>query len=100
MLHPHNGPEERLSDFARRKLGADLEDCVHIEHMPVHIVHGRYDLVCRPRMAWDLHKRLPRSTIELTWNSGHSTAEARTIDAIVRATDRFRNLNDPASEPK
>ena len=77
-----------------------LDDCVHIEHIPVHIVHGRYDLVCRPRMAWDLHKRLPRSTIELTWDSGHSTAEARTIDAIVRATDRFRNLNDPASEPK
>jgi hypothetical protein len=45
--------------------GQLLDDCVHIRHMPVHIVHGRYDLVCRPRMAWDLHKRLPRSTIEV-----------------------------------
>merc|ERR1711933_488765 len=35
-----------------------LDDCDLIKHIPTHIVHGRYDLVCRPSMAWDLHKRL------------------------------------------
>jgi len=69
-----------------------LEDCSKIKHIPTHIVHGRYDIVCRPRMAWSLHKELPLSTIEFTWDSGHSIVEQRTIDALVRASDRFREL--------
>jgi len=68
-----------------------LDNCDKIRHIPTHIVHGRYDIVCRPRMAWDLHKALPLSTVEFTWDSGHSMTEARTIDALVRATDRFRD---------
>lgn len=69
-----------------------LDDCTKIRSLPVAIVHGRYDIVCRPRMAWELHERLPNSTIDFTWDSGHSTMEPNTVDAIIRATDRFRNL--------
>jgi hypothetical protein len=32
--------------------------------------------------------------VQLTWDSGHSTAEPRTIDSIVRAMDRFRHLDE------
>ena len=35
-----------------------LDDCVHIEHMPVRIVHLRpLRIVCRPRIFVDLQAR-------------------------------------------
>jgi len=66
-----------------------LDDCKAIEHIPVSIVHGRYDVVCRPRMAWELHKRLPKSTVTFTDTSGHSAMEPNTVDATIRALDRI-----------
>eukprot|EP00927_Polykrikos_kofoidii_P077497 TRINITY_DN74434_c0_g1_i1.p1 TRINITY_DN74434_c0_g1~~TRINITY_DN74434_c0_g1_i1.p1 ORF type:complete len:388 (+),score=41.02 TRINITY_DN74434_c0_g1_i1:31-1194(+) len=69
-----------------------LDDCKSIEHIPVSIVQGRYDVVCRPRMAWELHKRLPLSTIEFADTSGHSGMEANTIDATIRSLDKFGEL--------
>lgn len=39
--------------------------------MPVHIVQGRYDMVCPPHTAYELHTALPHS--KLYWTlSGHS----------------------------
>lgn len=47
-------------------------DNAHKLKMPVHLVQGRYDAVCPPVTAYELHKRLPNSW--LTWTvSGHST---------------------------
>jgi len=77
----HGGWFERPSQL--------LDDCKSIEHIPVAIVHGRYDCVCRPRMAWELHKRLPMSTIQFTDTSGHSSMEPNTVDATIRALDYF-----------
>ena len=38
--------------------------------MPVHIVQGRYDMICPPRTAYTLHAKLPNS--KLYWTlSGH-----------------------------
>lgn len=48
--------------------------------MPVHIVQGRYDFVCPPSTAYELHKVVPHST--LTWvTSGHA-AEHETTTAL------------------
>mmetsp|Transcript_3663 Transcript_3663/g.10835 ORF Transcript_3663/g.10835 Transcript_3663/m.10835 type:complete len:323 (+) Transcript_3663:64-1032(+) len=66
-----------------------LHDCERIKHIPVHIVHGRYDCVCRPHMAYQLHQRLPLSNLELTEASGHSGFEANTLLATVKALDGF-----------
>jgi proline iminopeptidase len=39
-------------------------------NMPVHIVQGRYDMVCPPHTAYELHAKLPNS--KLYWTlSGH-----------------------------
>jgi len=38
--------------------------------MPVYIVQGRYDMVCPPRTAFELHKNLPNSQLYTTL-SGH-----------------------------
>jgi len=39
--------------------------------MPVWIIQGRYDTVCLPKFAYELHALLPRSTLVWT-QAGHS----------------------------
>lgn len=43
-------------------------DNAHRLSMPVHIVQGRYDMVCPPNTAYELHKSLPDS--HLYWTIG------------------------------
>ncbi|MCA9325177.1 alpha/beta fold hydrolase [Candidatus Saccharibacteria bacterium] len=49
--------------------------------MPIDIVQGRYDMVCPPITAYELHQRLPNS--RLTWTlAGHSWADRANLDAV------------------
>lgn len=48
--------------------------------MPVHIVQGRYDFVCPPAAAYELHTLVPHST--LTWVAAGHAAEHETITAL------------------
>ena len=66
-----------------------LRDAARIAHIPGVIVHGRYDVVCPVRNAWDLHKAWPQAQLVITPASGHSAFEAENVDALVTATDRF-----------
>jgi len=52
-------------------------------------VHGRYDVVCPIANAWDLKRAWPIADLVISPTSGHSAFEPETIDALVRATDRF-----------
>ncbi|HSW80301.1 MAG TPA: alpha/beta fold hydrolase [Candidatus Saccharimonadales bacterium] len=48
-----------------------IMDNAHKLTMPIWLVQGRYDFVCRPKIAYDLHQKLPNS--HLIWTiSGHS----------------------------
>jgi len=69
-----------------------LEGCSKIAHIPCAIVHGRQDIVCRPRAAHELQKRLKNCTLEFIFDAGHSDSEPGIVDALVRATDRFKDL--------
>ncbi len=66
-----------------------LEDVYKIKQIPTVIVHGRYDMVCPVKNAWDLHRAWPEAQLEIIPNAGHAADEAGTIDALVRATERF-----------
>lgn len=48
--------------------------------MPVHIVQGRYDFVCPPMAAYELHRAVPHST--LTWVTCGHAAEHETTTAL------------------
>lgn len=48
--------------------------------MPVTIIQGRYDMVCRPVIAYKLHKKLPKSSLIMTL-AGHSGSDRNNIDA-------------------
>jgi proline iminopeptidase len=66
-----------------------LRDADRIADIPGVIVHGRYDVVCPLKNAWDLHKAWPKAQLLITPTSGHSAFEAENVDALVRATDAF-----------
>ena len=67
-----------------------IENIDRIHHIPSVIVHGRYDIVCAFRNAWDLHRAWPEAALEIIPDAGHSVHEPGITDALVRATDSFR----------
>ena len=71
-----------------------LEDAQinRIEDIPCVIVQGRYDVVCPATSAWELHRKLPGSTLHIT-TTGHSAFEPEIVERLVEATDGFRGLS-------
>lgn len=65
-----------------------LLDNVHkIKDIPGTIVQGRYDVVCPPDSAWQLHKRWPKSKFVMVPDAGHAAGEKSTSSALIEATD-------------
>jgi proline iminopeptidase len=59
-----------------------------IKGKPLHIVHGRYDLVCLAQTAYELHKVVPQSTLTYTI-AGHSAKDPETLKVLM---DRVKLL--------
>lgn len=70
-----------------------LENIDRIRHIPSVIVQGRYDVVCPPVTAWDLHNAWPEAEFNLIPNAGHSAFDPGNTQALVAATDAFANIN-------
>lgn len=68
-----------------------LDDAHRLSDIPGVIVQGRYDVVCPARSAWDLHRAWPTAQLEIIADAGHAALEPGIVDALVRATDRFRS---------
>ncbi len=66
-----------------------LKNCAEIRHIPGIIVQGRYDIVCPPTSAWDLHNAWPEADLQIIPDVGHSAFEPGITDALIRATDKF-----------
>lgn len=67
-----------------------IENVRKLHHIPAVIVHGRYDVVCPFETAWDLHKAWPEAKLEIIPDAGHMSSEPGIADALIRATDAFR----------
>lgn len=67
-----------------------LDGTSKITHLPTTIVHGRYDVICPVRNAWQLHQRMPGSKLVIVPDAGHSAFEPGIISALVEATDAYR----------
>jgi len=65
-----------------------LDDVDRIRHIPTVIVQGRYDVVCPAESAYELHRALPESTLEIAPQSGHSALEPEITARLVAATGR------------
>ena len=66
-----------------------LENVGKIRHLPGVIVHGRYDVVCPAKNAWDLHQAWPESQLIIVPDAGHSASEPGIVHELVGATDRL-----------
>lgn len=69
-----------------------LRRAKRIAHLPTIIVQGRYDVICPPISAWELHKALPKSELIIVPQAGHAASEPGIRSALVQATDRFARL--------
>ncbi len=78
----------RNAGFLRE--GQLLDEAERIADIPTVIVHGRYDLVCPARNAWDLHQVLPNSKLVIVPDAGHAASESGIVHHLVEATDGFR----------
>ena len=69
-----------------------IENVGRIRAIPGVIVQGRYDVVCPIMSAWDLHRAWPEAQLHIIPDAGHSISEPGIVDALVEATDRFRDV--------
>lgn len=68
-----------------------VENIDRIRHIPAVIVQGRYDIVCPMMSAWELHQAWPEAEFLVIPDAGHSVSEPGITDALVTATDQFRD---------
>ncbi len=66
-----------------------LDNIERIKHIPLTIVHGRYDIVCLPKDAWILHKAMPGSVLNIIPDAGHSHTEPGIMQGMVAASDAY-----------
>ncbi len=60
-----------------------------IWHLPATIVQGRYDLLCPPITATELHRAWPGSRLILVEDAGHSATEPGIRSALVTVMDEL-----------
>ncbi|MEC5215975.1 proline iminopeptidase [Actimicrobium sp. GrIS 1.19] len=71
-----------------------LDGVDRIRHLPAVIVQGRYDVVCPPLAAFQLHAAWPEARLQLIADAGHAALETGTAAALVAATEAFRQRRD------
>jgi proline iminopeptidase len=70
--------------------GQLLHDAGKLAGIPGRIVQGRYDVVCPPVTAWELHRAWPGSELTIVPRAGHAITDLGVLDALIDATDGFR----------
>ena len=67
--------------------------------MPVAIVHGEQDRICRPFNAWRLHRACPDSRLAWAPQAGHDPFHPATSSLLRSASDTFASAGDFATWP-
>lgn len=58
-----------------------------LKDIPIHIVHGRYDVDCRVSGAYELQQQLPHASLEIIEEAGHSPFEDNMMSALLNIMD-------------
>ncbi|MEP3279472.1 MAG: prolyl aminopeptidase [Stappiaceae bacterium] len=66
-----------------------LNNANRLKGIPGAIIHGRYDMPCPARYAYQLHKAWPEAEFHLIEGAGHAFSEPGMLHELIRATDRF-----------
>lgn len=67
-----------------------LEDVGRIRHIPTVIIHGRYDVVCPVKNAFDLHAVFPEADLRIVPDAGHAFDEPGILRELLAAVERFK----------
>ena len=65
-----------------------LRDVAKIRDIPATIVHGRYDIICPVKSAFDLAAVWPEADFHVVL-AGHAASEPAIVDQLIQATDRL-----------
>lgn len=80
------------SHYLRHQCFFPAEGLLHhlacIEHLPVDLVHGRLDWVCRPEASWSIHQRLPQSQMHWVDHAGHGLFEEGMAQTVAQVIDQ------------
>ena len=60
-----------------------------LKEIPIKIVHGRYDVDCRPSGAYDLKQKLPHAELVFSTAAGHAQMEPSTVKELMRFAREF-----------
>ncbi|KAF4636689.1 hypothetical protein G7Y89_g1378 [Cudoniella acicularis] len=63
-----------------------------IRHIPTTIIQGRYDIVCPPQTAYDLHQAWPESKLYWIQDAGHSASEPGIRNKLMDVSDEYAQL--------
>jgi len=69
--------------------GQLLRDAPRLQGLPGTIVHGRYDMPCPARYAWELSKVWTDAELFLVEGAGHAYSEPGILDRLIHATDKL-----------
>ena len=70
--------------------GQLIRDAGKLAGIPGVLVQGRYDAVCPPTTAHELHRAWPGSELKLLEGAGHAVTDPGVLAALRAATDAFR----------
>jgi len=78
-----------------------LAGSASLDRLPVALLHGRLDWICRPQSAWEVQQALPGSRLQWIDQAGHSPYEPPMAMALVAAIahaaqhGQFQNWGQP-----
>jgi proline iminopeptidase len=62
-----------------------LANAEKIKDIPGYIIHGRYDMICQVKQAFNLHDVWPIADLNIIPATGHAASEPGIIKALIDA---------------
>ena len=67
-----------------------LAEVKKLKDIPTTIIQGRYDMVCPPITAYELHRHMPHADFIMVPDAGHSASEPSMTHELIKATNNYR----------
>jgi len=71
------------------KEGQLVNNSARLDDIPIIMINGRYDMICPPVTAYNLHIKLPKSRFIIAESSGHWMGEKPIERELIKAVKEF-----------
>lgn len=76
-----------------------LDTASRLRGLPVRMIHGRLDWVCRPRNAWELARRIDGAAVIWVDSGAHNPYHRPMLTALAQATAEIEAMLEPKRDP-